>query len=125
MTSYRSARELDARFAGRTEALEAWLSHHGEKFSEQFTADEFVALSGAIDRHRVEPEGIHSPTTVVGFDSDQLAPPWLLDELCSRLPRSERVELKTVYGHDGFLKETALLAPILRRVLTEELEVAA
>jgi homoserine O-acetyltransferase len=125
MTTYRSDRELDARFAGRPEALEAWLEHHGAVFTRRFTEDEFIALSSAIDRHDVRPEAITTPTTVVGFDSDLLAPPWLLEELTERLPSAAYVKLSSLYGHDAFLKEIDALAEVLRGVLQAEIEVAA
>ena len=125
MTTYRSDRELDARFAGDPEALTGWLEHHGRRFTARFTAEAFVALSGAIDRHHVAPEAVTTPTTVVGFDSDLLAPPWLLDELVTRLPAAARVEIVTPYGHDAFLKETEAVGDVLRRALTDRVEVAA
>ncbi len=125
MTTYRSDRELDARFAGRPEALTAWLSHHGELFARRFSAPEFIALSSAIDRHDVRPEAITTPTTVVGFDSDLLAPPWLLDELVRRLPSAVHIALSSIYGHDAFLKETEALATVLAGLHLGSLEVAA
>ena len=125
MTSYRSDRELDARFADQPEALESWLNHHGQQFTERFTEDEFIALSSAIDRHKVSPEAIETLTTVIGFDSDLLAPPWLLEEMVSKLPTAQHIELSTLYGHDGFLKETDAIAPILSELLSSKVEVAA
>ncbi len=125
MTTYRSDRELDARFSAHPGALESWLEHHGERFTEQFTEEAFSALSGAIDRHRVNPECVTTPTTVIGFDSDQLAPPWLLDELVAKLPAAKRVEISTIFGHDGFLKEIDAVARVLRDVLPQKVEVAA
>ena len=126
MTTYRSDRELDARFGGHTEDLEAWLEHHGEVFTQRFNNEEFIALSGAIDRHLVRPEAISCPTTVVGFDSDLLAPLWLLDELVSKLAScADQYTIPSIYGHDGFLKEIDAIAPILRRVLSQKVEVAA
>ncbi len=125
MTTYRSDRELDARFADDPEALVDWLEHHGRRFTERFTVESFTALSGAIDRHRVTPEAITAPTTVVGFDTDLLAPPWLVAELVQRLPRAHRVEITTPYGHDAFLKETAAVGRVLGHTLCARKEVAA
>ncbi len=124
LTTYRSAVELDERFDDHRD-LVGWLTHHGATFSARFSAAEFVALSAAIDAHAVRPEAIRCPTTVVGFTGDELVPPWLLDELEQRLPCVERAEIRTLFGHDGFLKETAALAPVLRRALSARVEVAA
>ena len=125
MTTYRSDRELDARFADDPEALVGWLEHHGRRFTERFTVESFTALSDAIDGHRVTPEAITAPTTVVGFDTDLLAPPWLVAELVQRLPRAHGVEITTAYGHDAFLKETAAVSRVLGDILCARKEVAA
>ena len=125
MTTYRSDRELDARFGDKPQELQQWLEHHGESFTRRFSVDEYIALSNAIDQHLVTPEQIPVPTVLVGFDSDLLVPPWLLDELEQRLPNVARYELCSIYGHDAFLKETDAIAAILSTVLDQSEEVAA
>ena len=125
MTSYRSDRELDQRFGHDPDSLASWLNHHGERFVERFAADEFVALSAAIDHHRVDPRQIRCPVTLVGFDSDLLAPPWLLQELEELLPRCRRTTLPSLYGHDAFLLEIDALDAVLRAALPVACEVAA
>lgn len=121
MTTYRSDRELDARFGDAPDALQSWLEHHGRRFVERTTSERFCAISAAIDAHRVVPEDIRVPTTLVGFDTDELVPAWLVDELAERLPACRRHEIRTLYGHDAFLKEPEQVEPLLRRTL----EVAA
>ena len=125
MTSYRSDQELDARFADQPNELFAWLNHHGHEFTKRFSVREFCALSHAIDRHRVTPTNITCPTTVIGFDSDVLAPPWLLSELTDQLPCGEQIELDSVYGHDAFLKETSQINEVLSSLLYARQGVAA
>jgi len=71
MTTYRSDRELDARFAGRPDDLESWLEHHGEQFTRRFTEAEFIALSAAIDRHDVRAE---APDAILVVDNTFLSP---------------------------------------------------
>ena len=125
MTSYRSDRELDDRFRDDTRALASWLQHHGRVFTERFQPEDFLALSAAIDRHRVDPALIRCPVTLVGFDSDQLAPPWLLDELANGLDHCARIRLSSRFGHDAFLLETEALDAVLRAALPTVKEVAA
>lgn len=125
MTTYRSARELDARFADRHQELFDWLRHHGAQFTQAFSVADYCALSRAIDRHRVAPPKITAPTTVIGFDSDVLAPPWLLDELVEQLPCGQKIELQSVYGHDAFLKETQQINGVLQPLLGARQGVAA
>lgn len=130
MTTYRSAVEFEARFdaqptqresgsAGPARfAVEDYLDARGEAFGRQFETEEFLALSASLDRHAVTPERVRVPTTLIGFDTDVLVPTWLVADLAVRLAGPCRhVELATVFGHDGFLKESAALAPVLRHAL--------
>ena len=123
MTTYRSDRELDARFADDPEGLVGWLTHHGERFAERFTVETFTALSSAIDGHHVTPEAITAPTTVVSFDTDLLAP--LADRRTDRTPPAGPSGDCLPYGHDAFLKEAAAVGQVLVDVLQAREEVAA
>ena len=125
MTTYRSDQDLDDRFSQRPQELFSWLNHHGHEFTKRFSVREFCAVSTAIDEHRVHPANITTPTTVIGFDSDVLVPPWLLDELVEQLPCGEKIELNSVYGHDAFLKETQQLNGVLATLLYTRQGVAA
>ena len=125
MTSYRSDRELDQRFGGDVPSLASWLDHHGDRFVQRFKPEEFLALSSAIDRHQVTPGHILCPVTLVGFDSDQLAPPWLLEELQELLPLCDHIQLPSLFGHDAFLLETEALDLVLRAALPAAEECAA
>jgi homoserine O-acetyltransferase len=91
---------------GRARApIDDWLDCHGEKFSARMTPERFLALSESLDLHRVEPESIRVPTTLVGVRSDALVPIEDLRRLAKRLPAGRLVELDSPYGHDAFLKE--------------------
>jgi homoserine O-acetyltransferase len=83
-----------------------------------FDAHAYRCLSLAIDLHRVEPERIVTPATLVAFDSTRSSRP----SRCASSPRAlagpvELHEIRSVHGHDGFLKEPAAIAPILRGAL--------
>lgn len=113
MTTYRSAAEFETRFpatVGPEETLsevESYLTARGEAYAARTGSEHFLALSSSIDGHRVDPATVHAPATVVSFDTDTLVPPWLAAELVSAFAGPTRhVEVGTLYGHDGFLKET-------------------
>lgn len=116
MLTYRADRELDARFADG--GLDAWLAHHGRTFARRFDPEAFATLSASLDAFRIEPEAIRAPVALVGFDTDQLVPEWLIDELAARLPRRVvRWRVRTRHGHDGFLKEAHVVGELLASLL--------
>lgn len=126
MTTYRSAREFDARFDWRVSddrgaprfQVEDYLDARGEDFATRFSTEGFVSLSESIDLHAVDPSSITVPTTLVSVDSDTVVPPWLVEELAQKAPGVLRhVTLESIYGHDAFLKEVGLLADVLRSTL--------
>ncbi|MDF4002684.1 homoserine O-succinyltransferase [Luteibacter sp. PPL201] len=128
MTTYRGSEEFSRRFAagpawrdGRFHfPVEDYLEHAGRRFVERFDAQRFLALSESIDLHDVTPEAIAAPATLVGFPSDRLVPLADLCELQRRLAGTATLDVvESPYGHDAFLKETAQLAPVLRRALND------
>lgn len=128
MTTYQDAEAWDARFAGRPvpdplgarAPIDAWLEDRGALLAASMSPETYRALTASIDLHRVEPEAIHAPVTVVGLEPDALAPAWLLDELAARLPRLvARHRIATKHGHDGFLKEERAVTAVLRSALCE------
>jgi homoserine O-acetyltransferase len=126
MLSYRTAEEFEERFevvpARDGDAVrfpcEGYLAARGEDFARRFDPEVVRTLSLAIDLHRVEPEKITTPVTLIGALSDWLVPPEQLQELVDRLagPVSAHL-LDTIYGHDAFLKEAAGIGPLLRGAL--------
>jgi homoserine O-acetyltransferase len=126
LTTYRSGEEFARRFAGCADRhqgrfrlpVEAWLEHNGDRFAAGFDAQRYLALSESIDLHDVDPAAVLAPTTLIGFASDRLVP---LADLCTlqqRLGAPAALEvIDTPYGHDGFLKEPARIAPLLREAL--------
>ncbi|HEX7348724.1 MAG TPA: homoserine O-succinyltransferase [Rhodanobacteraceae bacterium] len=127
LTTYRSGEDIGRRFAGGAEyrdgrfqlPVEAWLEYHGRHFVQRFDAERYLALSESIDLHDVDPAAVKVPATLIGFASDRLVPLADLCELQRRLGAPASLEvIETPYGHDGFLKEHACLAPLLREALT-------
>ncbi|MCI0652438.1 MAG: alpha/beta fold hydrolase, partial [Planctomycetes bacterium] len=128
MTTYRSAAEFERRFVkepawrgGRAFfAVESYLEARGERFAREFDAAAYHCLSESIDLHKIEPEAIGVPTTVITFSTDQLVPPEQGRELAERIAAPARhVAIESEYGHDAFLKELEPLARELRRALEE------
>jgi homoserine O-acetyltransferase len=126
MATYRSAREFEERFAGPAEAtadgfrfpVETYLMARGESYAAVYKPEAFVCLSESIDLHRVEPEAIRVPTTLLGVQEDQLVPLADMRELRDRHGGNcSLVEISSIYGHDAFLKETEVLRDLLARAL--------
>ncbi len=125
VTTYRSEAEFHLRFgsppsvhAGRVRfPFEAYLDHQGERFAERFPAEAFVALSRALDLHRVDPAKVRCRVTLVALEGDRVAPPRQIRELVRRLPDAELVELRTRVGHDAFLAEPEKILPVLDAAL--------
>lgn len=130
MTTYRTAEELDLRFgqdaapeaAGQPYAVCDYLKARGRAYVPRMTAERGISLSDSLDRHRVDPGAITVPTTLLGFTSDQLVPIADLDALAEGLPNLRAyVRAPSLFGHDGFLKEEAVVADLIASALAEPL----
>lgn len=126
MSSYRSNSELSKRFKSAPRLngnqaifeVEEYLFHCGEQFANSFEVWPYLRLSESIDLHRIEPDKITIPLSLVGFSSDQLAPPEDLRQFKLRCGHRCRLwVLESDYGHDSFLKPSPVLANILGRHL--------
>lgn len=126
LTTYRGSEEFGRRFGSAPEyrdgrfrfPVEDYLDHQGRRFVERFEAQRYLELSESIDLHDVRPERIPTPATLIGFSSDRLVPLADLCELQRRLYGPATLEVvDSPYGHDAFLKEPRLLAPLLRDAL--------
>jgi homoserine O-acetyltransferase len=126
MATYRSAREFEERFPGPAEAtpdgfrfpVETYLMARGASYAAVYKPEAFVCLSESIDLHRVEPESIRVPTTLLGVQEDQLVPLADMRELRDRHGGNcSLVEISSIFGHDAFLKETEVLRDLLARAL--------
>jgi len=129
ITTYRTPEEFEQRFAISPNwdegpprfAVEDYLEHQGERFTQRFSATTFRILTQSLDLHRVVPEDVLVPTTVMSVDSDTLVPPWLVAELARRLPKSGRaVRITSIFGHDAFLKEHQAVGRLILNVLETE-----
>lgn len=122
MLSYRTPAEFAERFAlapavtnGRVRvAAEDYLQHCAATWVARTSPTAFLRLSESIDLHRVDPAEVPVPTTVIAIAEDRLVPLEDMFALAEALPRGEIVVLRSKYGHDAFLTETADIASVLR-----------
>ncbi len=127
---YRTPQEFDARFAasrvvdGRVRTgAEDYLDHCAGAWAARTPPTGFLRLSESIDLQAVAPEAIEVPVTVVAVAEDRLVPIEDAQALVERLsharaPRRPQLRvLRSVYGHDAFLKEPAALDAVLREAL--------
>jgi homoserine O-acetyltransferase len=126
MATYRSAREFEERFQGDAERrdgtfvfpVEAYLVARGASYAAHYRPEAFVCLSESIDLHRVEPAQIRVPLTLVGVVEDQLVPIGDMRTLRDGIVGTcQLVEISSLYGHDAFLKETAVLRDVFAQAL--------
>jgi homoserine O-acetyltransferase len=129
MATYRSAAEFALRFTGPAVRdadrfrfpIEAYLFARGDDYVQKYRAEAFLALSESIDLHEVDATRISTPATLIAVREDQLVPFGDMQALAGRLAGPKQlVELSSIFGHDAFLKEGALLNPILNIALAEQ-----
>lgn len=127
MLSYRTPEEFDERFAAAAEivngrvrvAAEDYLDAVGAQYVSRTPVTAYLRLSESIDLHRLDPATIQVPTLVVAVEGDRLVPLSDAVALVEGLGTRGRLRvLRSVYGHDAFLKEhdriDALLGSALR-----------
>jgi homoserine O-acetyltransferase len=126
MLAYRTPAEFAARFDaapvladGRArDPADAWLCARGDDYVARTTPTAFLRLSESIDLHDVDPVRVRVPTTLVAVREDQLVPLDDLVRVAGRLPALRRLHvLRSVFGHDAFLKEVDAIAGILDEAL--------
>jgi homoserine O-acetyltransferase len=128
MTTYRSADEFTTRFSAAPVRaadrfrfpVEDYLFARGERYVQRYRPESFLALSESIDLFAIDPVEVRTPTTLVAVRGDQLVPVTDMRALRDKLGGpAHLVEIDSLYGHDAFLKEGAVLQPIFERALTE------
>jgi homoserine O-acetyltransferase len=119
----------------RTFDVEGYLDHHGLKLARRFDANSYLRLNRAMDLHDLGrgrggvPSAlgrVRCPTVVAAVRSDGLYLPQQQRDLHEGLVRaggdSTWVDIDSPHGHDGFLIETAQLAPHIRDLLERSAE---
>ena len=112
--------------------VEGYLDYHGRKLARRFDANSYLRLNRAMDLHDVGRgrggvaaalRRVRAPALVSSVRSDGLYPPHQQSALRDGLRAAGRdvtwVDIDSPHGHDGFLLETARLAPHVRQFLEE------
>lgn len=128
MLSYRHYQTYQQTQADVDEGLTAdfkaasYQRYQGEKLTKRFNAYSYVILSQMMDSHHVgrNRNGVHealsivkAKTLVVGINTDVLFPKEEQTFLANQIKGAVYRELDSLYGHDGFLIETAQLKGII------------
>lgn len=119
----------------RTFDVEGYLDHHGLKLARRFDANSYLRLNRAMDLHDLGRgrgstaaalSRVVVPSIVATVRSDGLYLPTQQRELHTRLlaagGSSKWVDIDSPHGHDGFLLETAALAPHIRELICRAAE---
>jgi homoserine O-acetyltransferase len=134
MTSYLTPRYFEERLAGTDrddstlveDRIGEYLKTRGEQFADQWTSDKYNALSLSLDLHKIRPEDVTVPATVIAITSDRLVPVAQSRELANRLGGpSQLIELDSSYGHDAFLGDFSRVAPFINALLLIGAEVVS
>jgi homoserine O-acetyltransferase len=118
MTTYRTPEEFAARFdlapgacAGAPYPVCEYLIARGRAYD--MPAERYVTLSDSIDRHRVDPSRITARTLLVAVAGDRLTPLGDMERLSRRLALGSLQIIDSIYGHDAFLKDAAIVGPLI------------
>ncbi|MEN0654121.1 MULTISPECIES: alpha/beta fold hydrolase [Hyphobacterium] len=119
MTTYRTRDELRLRFLdpapGTRDArgITAWLEAAGAKYAAKTAPEHFLALSRALDAVDLDPSRIKVPVHYVAVEDDLLVPLTDMEEAASLTPDSRLTVIRSIYGHDAFLKEVEVMNALI------------
>lgn len=135
MITYRSPQNYDQKFARNWNIqknkfeVESYLKYQGEKLVNRFDANSYIILSKAMDTHDIARgrgtaktvlSRIQIPVLIIGIDSDILYPIKEQIELAELIPGSTFKEIKSKFGHDGFLIEFKQMNYLISNFLNQE-----
>lgn len=122
--TYQSTQKYDGFASLQDQPAASYQRYQGEKLVKRFNAYSYVRLSEAMDSHHVARERAYSVesvlneleahTLVIGLSSDLLFPPAEQKLLARGIKGAIYREIDSLYGHDGFLIETAKLTDLIK-----------
>ena len=107
----------------------SYQQYQGKKLAKRFNAYSYYYLSKAMDSHNIGRnrggaekalEGIKAKTLVIGIATDILFPVCEQKYLAGKIPDARYAEIKSLYGHDGFLIETEKIAQEIEKRFKNE-----
>jgi len=96
--------------------------YQGKKLADRFDAYSYLSMLNLTDSHNIGRgrggiakalAAIEIPVLCIGIDSDYLFPAAEVKQMAEMLPYGEYREIKSLFGHDGFLLEKEQLELIL------------
>jgi homoserine O-acetyltransferase len=123
MTTYRTPTEIEDRFyipnpgSRDAQGVAAYLGARGAAYCDTINAHRFLALSRSMDDHNIDPAEITCPVTYLAIHEDRLVPIEQIAEAAARTPHGRLKAVRSIYGHDAFLKEDLAIADALREFI--------
>jgi len=111
-------------------AVESYLHHQGDTFTHRFDANSYLYITKAIDYFDLRRggslteglAGVHATFLIISVSSDWLYPPYQSQEIVTALTANDRKvrysEIRSRYGHDGFLLEAGQLNYLITQFLS-------
>jgi homoserine O-acetyltransferase len=107
----------------------SYINYQGDKLVNRFNAYSYWLLTKSMDSHHlargrggdlaVTLTSIQTPTFIIGINSDILCPLAEQKFMEAHMPNATLVAIDSMYGHDGFIIETAQITTHLQAWLTK------
>jgi len=97
----------------------SYILYQGNKLADRFSAHSYWTLTKAMDSHNIARgrqkltevlSSIKANTLIIGITSDLLCPLQEQKTMAEHIPGATFVAIDSIYGHDGFLVETAAIS---------------
>jgi homoserine O-acetyltransferase len=128
--TYAATQEDDANAPLRQTKADSYIQYQGTKFMKRFNAYSYWQLTYAMDSHHLARdrnksleeilEGMEQQSLVIGITSDILCPVTELQFIAKHMKRATFIAIDSLYGHDGFLTETAQITEHLKIFLHDD-----
>jgi homoserine O-acetyltransferase len=102
----------------------SYINYQGDKLVNRFNAYSYWLLTKSMDSHHlargrggdlaVTLASIQTPTLIIGINSDILCPLAEQELMEAHMPNATLVAIDSMYGHDGFIIETAQITTHLK-----------
>jgi homoserine O-acetyltransferase len=106
----------------------SYINYQGDKLVNRFNAYSYWLLTKSMDSHQLARgrggdikstlASIQTPTLIIGINSDILCPLAEQKFMEAHMPNASLVAIDSMYGHDGFIIETAQITTHLKAWLT-------